>query len=182
MTLETLALQGNPCIFGSMASNIGLHIHEIRNVYLKDCFSDFEGVEHRLEYVANVHGIEFINDSKATNVNAAWFALESMNKPVIWIAGGIAGTDSYESLLPLIQGKVKATVFLGKQPSSLKQLLDRTGIPSAEANNMNTAVELAYYSGKTGDIVLLSPGCPSFNLFRDFEDRGRAFKTAVKNL
>jgi UDP-N-acetylmuramoylalanine--D-glutamate ligase len=182
MTIETLALQGNPNIYGSMAANIGPRIHEIRNDFIKHCFSDFQGIEHRLEHVANVHGIEFINDSKATNVNSTWFALESINKPVIWITGGIDKGNDYNALLPLVRKKVKAIICLGADNFQVQSFFAELNIPMTDTASMQEAVELAYFAGQIGDVVLLSPACPSFDLFQDYEDRGDRFKEMVRNL
>ncbi|MCX6252242.1 MAG: hypothetical protein NTX61_16015 [Bacteroidetes bacterium] len=182
MTLEALALQGNSTIYGSMAANIGSRISDIRKDLIKNCFTDFRGREHRLEFVANIHGIEFINDSKATNINSTWFALESMNKPVILIAGGIDKGNNFEIIKPLVIKKVKTIIWLGKDSQRMISILRETGILFAISQSMKDAVEMAYLTGKQGDVVLLSPGCPSFDLFNDYEDRGREFKLEVKKL
>ena len=182
MTLEALALQGNTAIFSSMAASIGPRINEIRKDYIKTSFTDFRGHEHRLEFVANIHGIEFIDDSRATNMNSTWFALESMNKPVILIAGGSDYENDYEMLKPVILSKVKTIIWLGKNTHGILSLLKDTGIPFGSAQTMQEAVEMAYSIGRQGDVILLSPGCPSFDLFSDFEDRGREFKLEVKKL
>jgi len=182
MTLEALALQGNSTIYGSMAANISSRISEIRKDFIKNCFTDFRGCGHRLEFVANIHGIEFIDDSRATNVNSTWFALESMNKPVILIAGGSDYENSYEMLKPLILKKVKAIIWLGQNSHRMIKVLSNTVIPFATTKSMQEAVETAYSNGRVGDVILLSPGCPSFELFSDFEDRGREFKLEVKKL
>ncbi len=182
MTIETLALQGHSAIKGSMASSILNRISEIRNEMIKDSFRDFQCIEHRLERVANIHGIEFINDSRATNINSTWYALESMVRPVIWIAGGTAGKYDYHLLADVVAQKVKAIIWLGKKDERLISLIRYLEIPVTEANSVEEAVELAYFIGKKGDAALLSPGCASFGLFPDFEARGRAFRKAVKNL
>jgi UDP-N-acetylmuramoylalanine--D-glutamate ligase len=181
MTFETLASQGNQTIHGSMASNIGTRVNEIRNEFIKDCFSDFRKKEHRLEYVANVHGIEFINDSKATNINATWFSLECMNKPVIWIAGGLDKGTDFEMLKSLVMKKAKAIIWLGKDTQRLQSFAE-SGLPVTNTKSLKQAVEIAYYAGKVGDVVLFSPACPSFDLFSDYEERGREFKRFVNTL
>ena len=182
MTLETLALQGHPGVHSSMAASITERIKEVRSTFIKDCFSDFQQMEHRMESVTNVHGIEFINDSRSTNINSTWFTFESMAKPVIWIAGGKDSGIDYTQLRPLLRAKVKAIIFLGMDSTYLKSELTDLKIPIMDASTMEEAVELAYFAGEMGDIVLLSPGCASFDLFKDYEERGNAFRKAVKQL
>jgi UDP-N-acetylmuramoylalanine--D-glutamate ligase len=182
MTIETLALQGNTTIYSSMAATIGHRLHEIRNTFIRDCFADCNGMEHRLEFVANVHGIEFINDSKATNVNSTWYALESLSRPIIWIAGGVDNGKDMDTLLPLVKRKVKAIVWLGKETQRLQSLFDCLDIQVFQTQSMDDAVDFAYFTGRAGDIVLLSPACPSFDLFSDYEERGKEFKCCVRNL
>ncbi len=182
MNLETLALQGNQTIYTSMAASIAPRLKEIRNAFIKDSFADFHGMEHRMESVSNIHGIEFINDSKATNVNSTWYALESIHKPVIWIAGGTDNGNDYEALLPVVRRKVKAIVWLGKDTQRMQAFFKDLQLPSACTESIQESVDLAYFSGKKGDVVLLSPSCPSFDLFSDYEERGREFKRCVKNL
>ena len=135
-----------------------------------------------MESVANVHGIEFINDSRSTNINSTWFTLESMSKPVIWIAGGMDAGIDYTQIRPLLSVKVKSIIFLGMDSSYLISSMSDLEIPLTEALTMEEAVELAYFAGTMGDVILLSPGCPSFDLFKDYEERGSAFKQAVKQL
>jgi UDP-N-acetylmuramoylalanine--D-glutamate ligase len=182
MTLENLALQGRHNIYNSLAAGIAGRLLDIRKEALKECLSDFEHIEHRLEIAGNVHGIEFINDSKATNVNAAWFALESQNKPVIWIAGGTDKGNDYEMLKDLVRKKVKAIVCLGKDNSRIKAAFADVVQTIIETNSAEAAVTEAYYLGQKGDVVLLSPACASFDLFTNYEERGRAFKSAVAKL
>ena len=182
MTLETLALQGHPAIHSSMAASITARIKEVRSTLIKECFSDFQHTEHRMEFVTNVHGIEFINDSRSTNINSTWFTLESMVKPVIWIAGGMDSRMDYSQLRLLLKAKVKAIIFLGTDSSHLSSAMSDLEIPVTDASSMEEAVELAYFAGVMGDIVLLSPGCPSFGLFKDYEERGNAFRKTVKLL
>jgi len=165
-----------------MAASITARIMEVRSNFIKECFCDFQHVEHRIETVGNVHGIEFINDSRSTNINSTWFTLESMSKPVILIAGGMDSGADYSQLKPLLRSKVKAIIFLGMDSSHLLSSMRDLEIPITDAANMNEAVELAYFAGSMGDIILLSPGCPSFDLFKDYEERGNAFKKAVKQL
>ncbi|MCX6245325.1 MAG: hypothetical protein NTU98_11545 [Bacteroidetes bacterium] len=182
MILETLALQGHPVVRSSMAASITDRIRDVRSNFIKECFCDFKHLEFRIESVANVHGIEFINDSMATNINSTWFALESMTKPVIWIAGGMDARMDYTLLKPLIRNKVQSIIFLGMDSDHFMSSLSDLDIPITDAVSMEEAVDLAYCAGKTGDVVLLSPGCASFDLFKDFEERGRAFNHAVKQL
>jgi UDP-N-acetylmuramoylalanine--D-glutamate ligase len=182
MTLEELALQGKHNLYNSMAGGIAGRLIEIRKETIKQCLSDFQNVEHRLEFVANIHGVEFINDSKATNVNSTWWALESLTKPVIWIAGGKDKGNDYSKLFELVRTKVKAIVCLGVDNSRIFQ--DFTGLVRniEEAHSAAEAVALAYELSKPGDVVLLSPSCASFDLFENFEDRGLQFKKAVRSL
>ncbi|HRY98743.1 MAG TPA: UDP-N-acetylmuramoyl-L-alanine--D-glutamate ligase [Bacteroidales bacterium] len=182
MTLENLALQGRHNIYNSMAAGIATRLLDIRKETIKECLSDFEHIEHRLEVVGNVHGIEFINDSKATNVNAAWFALESQNKPVVWIAGGTDKGNDYSMLKDLVKHKVKAIVCLGKDNSRIKAAFADVVETILETGSAEEAVNEAYYLGRKGDVVLLSPACASFDLFTNYEERGRAFKQAVAKL
>lgn len=182
MTLESLALQGKHNLYNTMAANVVAHLFDIRKNTIKESLSEFQGVEHRLEFVAKVHGIEFINDSKATNVNSTWFALESMNRPVIWIVGGLDKGNDYSDLKPLVKSKVKAIVCLGIDNTKIME--DFSGLVPVikETTSAREAVETAYYLGKNNDIVLLSPACASFDLFKNFEDRGMQFKRAVYDL
>ena len=143
---------------------------------------DFQGVEHRLEHVVKVHGMIFINDSKATNVNSAWYALESLHTQVVWIAGGTDKGNDYESLVPLVKEKVKALICLGKDNRKLHAAFDGVIPVIIETSNMRDAVKKAYQEGINGDTVLLSPACASFDLFENYEDRGRQFKEAVRDL
>lgn len=182
MTLENLALQGRHNVYNSMAAGIATRILDIRKEVIKESLSDFENISHRLEFVANVHGIEFINDSKATNVNASWFALESMNKPVIWIAGGMDKGNDYNMLRGIVRQKVKAIVCLGKDNRAIRNAFSDLVATILETDNAMDAVNEAYYLGEKGDVVLLSPACASFDLFTNYEDRGEQFKLAVKKL
>ena len=182
MTFEALASQGNQTIYGSMAATIGPRINEIRNELIKDCFSDFRKTKHRMETVGNVHGIEFINDSKATNINSTWFSLESMNKPVIWIAGSLDKGTDFEMLRSIVTKKVRAIVWFGKDSLHLQSSFAALGVSVTHADSLEQAVNTAYYAGHDGDVVLLSPACPSFDMFSDYEERGREFKRFVNTL
>ncbi len=182
MTLEKLALQGKHNIYNSMAAGIAARLLDVRKSSLKDSLSDFKNVEHRLEHVANVHGIEFINDSKATNVNSTWYALESLNKSIVWIAGGIDKGNDYSDLIPLVKEKVRRIICLGKDNKALYDAFSGSVEDISQTQSMNDAVQYAYENGQLGDCVLLSPACASFDLFKNYEERGWAFKNAVKKL
>lgn len=182
MTLEELALKGRHNVYNSMAAGIAGQLLRIRKEDIRESLSDFQGIEHRLERVLSVHGIDFINDSKATNVNSSWYALESMNKKVVWIAGGIDKGNDYSVLCDLVREKVNAVICLGRDNSKLKKAFSDFVPTVVEASSMEEAVRAAYYLAKNGDAVLLSPACASFDLFDNFEDRGRQFKNCVRNL
>ncbi|MBN1144260.1 MAG: UDP-N-acetylmuramoyl-L-alanine--D-glutamate ligase [Bacteroidales bacterium] len=182
MSLAELALKGKHNTYNSMAAGIAGSVLKIRKPIIRESLMDFAGVEHRLERFIKVHGIEFINDSKATNVNSTWYALESMATPVIWIAGGTDKGNDYSELTDLVKQKVKALVCLGVDNSKLHKAFDGIIPEIADADSMKDAVQAAYKLGKTGDVVLLSPCCASFDLFENYEDRGRQFKKYVREL
>lgn len=182
MTILELALQGRHNVYNSMAAGIAARVLDIRKEIVRESLSDFQNVEHRLEHVALVHGIEFINDSKATNVNATWYALESMDKPVIWVAGGQDKGNDYAQLHDLVKQKVKAIVCLGTDNSKLHKAFGDLGKHMVDVSSAEQAVQAAYALAERGDAVLLSPACASFDLFVNYEDRGRRFKAAVKAL
>lgn len=182
MTLEQLALQGKHNIYNSMASGIAAKLMDIRNETIKQCLSDFHNYPHRLEFVTKVHGITFINDSKATNVNSSWYALEDMDGPVVWIAGGVDKGNDYTDIKALVQQKVKAIVCLGTNNEKLHDFFAEDVDTIVDTVSARGAVEAAYSLAGKGDIVLLSPACASFDLFENYEDRGNQFKEAVKRL
>ncbi|MFV0269704.1 MAG: UDP-N-acetylmuramoyl-L-alanine--D-glutamate ligase [Draconibacterium sp.] len=182
MSILDLSLQGKHNIYNSMAAGIASMVFQIRNEQLRESLSDFKGVEHRLEHFLKVHGIEFVNDSKATNVNSSWYALESMHKPVVWIAGGVDKGNDYSILKGLVTDKVKAIVCLGKNNAKIKEAFGDCVADIAETGSMEEAVRAAYYLARNGDTVLLSPACASFDLFENYEDRGNQFKKQVRNL
>ncbi|MDR0970420.1 MAG: hypothetical protein LBM67_07785 [Lentimicrobiaceae bacterium] len=182
MNIEELALQGKRNITNSMAAGVTSKLVGIRNENLKKSLSDFTGLSHRLEYVANVHGVSYINDSKATSVNATWYALESMNKPVVWIAGGVDNGNDYSELKPLVAKKVCAIICLGIDNEKLHEEFDDLIMHIVDANSMEEAVLLASEIAQHGDTVLLSPACASFDLFKNYEERGILFKNTVKRL
>ncbi len=182
MYLEKLALQGRHNVCNSMAASIASMLMQVKDESLRESLADFQNVEHRLEFVASVHGIEFINDSKATNVNSAWYALECQNRPVIWIAGGIDKGNDYQILRPMVKSKVKSIICLGKDNGSLFKAFTEDVNDISETTSITEAVRRAYLKARDGDVVLLSPACASFDLFENYEDRGRQFKAAVREL
>jgi UDP-N-acetylmuramoylalanine--D-glutamate ligase len=182
MTIHELALKGRHNTYNSMAAAIAGKVLNIRKDIIRESLADFQGVEHRLEPVIKVSGINFINDSKATNVNSTWYALECMETDVIWIVGGIDKGNDYSELFPIVKQKVKAVVCLGKDN---KKIMDafKDKVPTIiQTTSMDEAVRSSYYLAKKGETVLLSPACASFDLFNNYEDRGRQFKAAVRNL
>ena len=182
MSIKDLALQGKHNLYNSMASGIAARALEIRKDSVRESFADFENIEHRLEFVNTVHGIDFINDSKATNVNSTWYALESMQKPVVWIAGGVDKGNDYTMLSELVKKHVRAIVCLGKDNSKIIEAFKGIVPDIIETQTATDAVREAYKLGKKGDVVLMSPCCASFDLFENYEDRGRQFKAAVRAL
>jgi UDP-N-acetylmuramoylalanine--D-glutamate ligase len=182
MSILDLAIQGKHNTYNSMAAGIAGMILEIRNEQLRESLSNFTGVEHRLERFLKVHGIEFINDSKATNVNSTWYALESIGKPIVWIAGGVDKGNDYSMLKGLAKEKVKAIVCLGKDNQKIHEAFKGVVKNIVDASSMDEAVKAAYYLARNGDTVLLSPACASFDLFENYEDRGAQFKQKVRNL
>lgn len=182
MGLENFALPGKHNLYNSMAAGVISRLFDIRKDIIKESMSEFQGVEHRLEFVTKVHGIEFINDSKATNVNSTWFALESMVRPVIWIVGGVDKGNDYSSLKPLVKDKVKAIVCLGNDNQKIFEEFAALVPLIKEAPTAEEAVQTSYNLGMPGDVVLLSPACASFDLFNNYEDRGMQFKRAVYDL
>lgn len=182
MTIFDLSLQGKHNLFNSMAAGISASILNLRKDDIRECLSDFQGVEHRLERFLRVHNIEFINDSKATNVNSVWYALESMTTPIVWIVGGVDKGNDYSMLFDLVKEKVRAIVCLGKDNSKIISAFKGKVKDIADTKSMDEAVRTAYFLAKKGDTVLLSPACASFDLFNNYEDRGHKFKEAVRNL
>jgi len=182
MTLEALARQGNTSTYENLAARVSSRIHETRKAYLKECFSDFQSLGHRMESVATIHHMEFINDSRSTTLNATWYALESLHKPVVWITGGIDRGNDYTMIADLVRKKVRAIITLGPVHEKLTEAFGGLEIPIAGTAHMEEAVQAAYYFGKKGDAILLSPGCASFDRFNNYEERGHAFIRAVKNL
>jgi UDP-N-acetylmuramoylalanine--D-glutamate ligase len=182
MNIQNLSLSGIHNAYNSMATAITASILNIRKDVIRESLSNFENVEHRLEFVASVGGVSFINDSKATNVNSAWYALESTSNPVIWIAGGVDKGNDYEMLLPLVKEKVKLIICLGVDNSKIHSAFGKDVDLILNTTSMTEAVKTAYRFSEKGDTVLLSPACASFDLFLNYQDRGRAFKQEVKRL
>ncbi len=182
MSIHDLALKGKHNTQNSLASGIASRILEIRKEAVRDSLSDFVNVEHRLEFVAKVHGIEFINDSKATNVNSTWFALESMEHPTVWIVGGVDKGNDYSELLGLVKDKVKAIICLGKDNAKIFEAFENEVETIVEASSALEAVAYGYRLAKKDETVLLSPACASFDLFENYEHRGNEFKNAVRSL
>ena len=182
MSMEKLALLGRHNTHNSMAAGIAASILEIRKPIIRESLMDFQSVEHRLEPFIKVHGIQFVNDSKATNVNSTWYALESTSPEIIWIVGGIDKGNDYSQLTDLVKEKVKAIICLGVDNAKIHKAFKKHCDTIVDASSMTEAVKTAYYLAKKGNTVLLSPACASFDLFQNYEDRGWQFKNAVRDL
>lgn len=182
MEQEQLSLTGKHNIFNSLAAGIATDIAGIKNEVIKKSLSDFPGVEHRLEKVTKVGGVQYINDSKATNVDACWYALESMTTPTILIIGGTDKGNDYDPIKPLVKEKCAGIVYLGADNKKLHENFDDLGIPVRDTSSMKDCVSACVELAKPGYTVLLSPCCASFDLFRNMEDRGEQFKTLVRAL
>ena len=183
MTINKLALQGTHNIFNSMAAAMAARVFEVSDDLIRQSLIDFENVEHRLEHVLKVHGIDFINDSKATNVNAAWYAVESMTKPFVWIVGGEDKGNDYSALKKIVkEKKLKAIVCLGINNDKILESFKNEVDVIVQANDMQDAVEKSYALAESGESVLLSPACASFDLYENFEHRGSEFKKQVRGL
>lgn len=182
MSIHNLALKGQHNTYNSMAAGISAQVLKIRKEVIRESLSNFQGVEHRLEFVLKVHGIEFINDSKATNVNSTWYALESVPDNIIWIVGGVDKGNDYSILEDIVRKKVKAIICLGVDNTKVHKVFGRMVSTIIDTQSASEAVKTAYYLAKKGDTVLLSPACASFDLFENYEDRGNKFKQAVREL
>ena len=182
MSTNSLTLEGKHNIKNQMAASTVAHLLKIRKQTIRESLENFQGVEHRLEEVLRINKVRYINDSKATNVNATYFALESMDAPTIWIVGGVDKGNDYKELFPFINEKVKAIICLGVDNEKLLNTFGKMVDVIVETQYMTEAVKMAYKLAETGDSVLLSPACASFDLFENYEDRGRQFKNAVRNL
>ncbi len=181
-TIESMTLQGRHNLYNTMAAAVVGRIQGMRKSTIRESFSDFRNVEHRLERISMVRGVEFVNDSKATNVNSTWYALESITKPIIWIAGGVDKGNDYSILEPLVSKKVKAIVAIGEDVLKIHHAFSRKVDLIVNTQSMEEAVKMGYHLADSGDCVLLSPACASFDLFENYEDRGRQFKHFVKQL
>ena len=182
MEQEELALTGKHNLYNSMAAGISANVAGIRNETIKEALGSFTGVEHRLEKVATVRGVEYINDSKATNVNSCWYALQSMKKKTILILGGKDKGNNYSEIADLVREKCSGLIFLGVDNSKLHGFFGDYGLPIADVKSMKDCVKVASDMAKDGEIVLLSPCCASFDLFKSYEDRGEQFKEEVRKL
>lgn len=182
MEQESLSLTGRHNIYNSLAAGIAANIAGIRKEVIRKSLSDFPGVEHRLEKVCDVRGVHYVNDSKATNVDACWYALEAMKTKVILIVGGKDKGNDYSPLFPLVREKCSALVYLGADNTKLHENFDQLGIPVRDTHSMKECVAACYELAQPGETVLLSPCCASFDLFKNMEDRGEQFKTLVRNL
>ena len=182
MTMQELALQGKHNIFNSMAAAMAARVFEVKDTVIRQAMIDFQNVEHRLEYVLTVHGIDFINDSKATNVNACWYALESMTKEVVWIVGGVDKGNDYAELANMVDEKVKAIICLGENNENIIDAFRGKVDTIVQASSMQEAVTHSYALANKEDVVLLSPACASFDQFDSFEHRGDLFKQWVSQL
>ena len=182
MSIHELALKGKHNTQNSLAAGIAGRLVEIRKSIVRESLEDFENVEHRLEFVAKVNGIEFINDSKATNINSTWYALETMENPVVWVMGGVDKGNDYSELSNLVKDKVKAIICLGIDNQKIIKAFGHLVETIVEVGSATEAVAYAYRLAKKNETVLLSPACASFDLFENYEDRGNQFKQAVRKL
>lgn len=184
LTMETehIALEGKHNMKNAMAATSVAKLMQIRNATIRESLSNFQGVEHRLEKVLKIQNVQYINDSKATNVNATFFALDSMNTPTVWIVGGVDKGNDYNELMSLVREKVKAIICLGVDNRKIIDVFGNVVDIMVEVTDMNDAVRMAQRLTEKGDTVLLSPACASFDLFENYEDRGKQFKQAVHNL
>jgi UDP-N-acetylmuramoylalanine--D-glutamate ligase len=182
MTIHDFALPGIHNSYNSMAAGVAAKLIGVRKETIRESLEDFKGIEHRLEPVTTVRGVRFINDSKATNVNSTWYALEEQTANVVWIVGGVDKGNDYTILKDLAREKVKAIICLGLDNEKLHKAFSEEVGYIVDANNMQAAVQMAYNISEPGDIVLLSPACASFDLFENYEDRGNQFKRYVRNL
>ena len=182
MSVFDFALKGKHNQYNTMAACVAATTLDIRKDKIRDAVMDFQGLEHRMEHVATVRGVEFINDSKATNVNSTWYALESMTKPVVLILGGVDKGNDYSLIADLVKDKVKAIICLGTDNRKIHEAFGNVVNPIVNTNNAIDAVQASFHFSAKGDVVLLSPACASFDLFKNYEDRGTQFKKAVKEL
>ena len=179
---DELALKGRHNVLNSMAATIAANVLNIKKDVIRESLMSFKGVEHRLQYVATVRGVRWINDSKATNVNSCWYALESMTTPTVLILGGKDKGNDYSEIDELVREKCHTLVFMGLHNEKLHEHFDSFGLNIIDTDNLHDAIQGAYKAAKEGDTVLLSPCCASFDLFKSYEDRGEQFMAAVRNL
>ncbi|CAL1516578.1 UDP-N-acetylmuramoyl-L-alanine--D-glutamate ligase [Chitinophaga sp. MM2321] len=179
MSMYDLSLKGKHNLYNSMAAGIAGRTMDIRKEKIRESLTSFKSLEHRMEYVATVKGVDFINDSKATNVNSVWFALESFDKPIVLIMGGVDKGNDYNAIRDLVKEKVKAIICLGIDNTPIAAALSKDTPVMINTSSMEEAVKAAFEQATKGDIVMLSPACASFDLFKNYEDRGRKFKEAV---
>ena len=182
MSTDILALDGQHNVKNAMAASLASLLVNVRKEAIRESIQTFQGVPHRLEKVLKINHVEYINDSKATNVNATYYALDGVQKPIIWIVGGVDKGNDYSALMPLVREKVKAIICLGMDNTKLKETFENVMDFMVEAFSMEEAVKIAYKLGERGDTVLLSPACASFDLFQNYEDRGNQFKEAIRRL
>jgi UDP-N-acetylmuramoylalanine--D-glutamate ligase len=182
MLIQDLALQGKHNMYNSMAAALSARSLEIRKETVRESLTDFQNIEHRLEFVMSVNGIDFVNDSKATNINSTWYALESFHRPIVLILGGVDKGNDYEMLEELVKEKVKAIICLGLETKKIHKAFKGMVTEIVDVTSAEAAVNEGYRLAKPGDVVLLSPACASFDLFENYEDRGRQFKAAVRGL
>ncbi|RMA57694.1 UDP-N-acetylmuramoylalanine--D-glutamate ligase [Ulvibacter antarcticus] len=182
MPIGTLGLQGKHNQKNAMAASTVANLLKIRKTTIRECLESFQGVEHRLEKVLKINNVMYVNDSKATNVNATFYALDSMSTPTVWIVGGVDKGNDYTELLPLVNEKVKGIICLGVDNEKIIEAFGNVAETLIETHSMEQAVKQAYRLAERGDTVLLSPACASFDLFENYEDRGRQFKEAVRHL
>ncbi len=182
MSIHDLAIKGKHNQYNSMAAGISARIAGVRKEKIRESFLGFTGLEHRLEFVATIRGVEYINDSKATNVNSVWYALESMKKPVVLILGGQDKGNDYSEIMDLVKEKVKAIVCLGIDNAPIHDAFENVVPSIIDTTSAHDAVNASYSVSEPGDVVLLAPACASFDLFKNYEDRGKQFKDAVRNL
>ena len=182
MPINELALEGKHNIKNAMAATAVAQLLNIRKQTIRESLTNFQGVEHRLEKVLKIQGVQYINDSKATNVNSVFYALDSMTTPTVWIVGGVDKGNDYDELMPLVREKVKAIVCLGVDNTKIINAFNNVVDVMVETTSMSEAVQLAQRLAEKGDSVLLSPACASFDLFENYEDRGQQFKQAIFNL
>lgn len=181
MSMHELALKGRHNAYNSMAAGIAAKINDISNSDIRESLKNFQSIEHRLEPVLKIKSALYVNDSKATNINSTWYALESFDSPIVWIVGGVDKGNDYSQLLDLVRQKVRTVICLGKNNQKIHQAFGKV-VETVDADDMERAVKAAYYFAKPGDTVLLSPACASFDLFENYMDRGRQFKQLVKKL